>query len=363
MTACNSLRLRNPENPRCVSLKTWTPMDGDAFLTKDDFIFYTFGYEHPPNRVFAFLKYVPSKLKSRFPLQFLSRRWKLGKNELVRPKQLYTACVFQKLLETFRRDFPDYVYFCPLRQKRLVTPLRSLIKRVYALNRCLQKLLEKKRKDRLEAMAVELATLLSTASGVSLGDFGVHGSIALNMHSSKSDIDLVVYGARNFRKLEKAVDKLVNEKRLKYHYSHQLDKFRKHKLKFKGKNFMYTAVRKPEEVTSKYGDHKYLQVMPVAFNCTVTDDSKTMFRPAVYRITDYSPLNPTSEIPKDQKPSTVVSMIGLYRNVARKGEQIEVSGFLERVEHVKTCKVHSQVVVGSGTLEDEYILPKLSCGC
>ncbi len=334
-------------------------MDGDAFLTKDNFVFYTFGYEHPPNRVFAFLKYVPSEFKSRFPLQFLSRRWKLGKIELVRPKQLYSACNFQKLLETFRRDFPDYAYFCPLRQKRLVAPLRGLITRVYAPNQCLQRLLEKRRKDRLEAVAVELATLLSTASGVPLEGFGVHGSIALNMHTSKSDIDLVVYGARNFRKLENAIDKLVNEEKSKYYYSHQLDKFRKHKLEFKGKVFVYTAVRKPEEVTSKYGDHKYLQVMPIAFNCTVTDDSQAMFRPALYRITDYRPLNSTSEILKDEKPSTVVSMVGLYRNVARKGEQVEVSGFLERVEHIKTGKVNFQVVVGSGTLEDEYILPKL----
>jgi hypothetical protein len=335
-------------------------MDGDAFLTNDNFVFYTFSYEHPPNRVFAFLKYVPSKLKSRFPLQFLSRRWKLGSIELVRPEQLYTACGFQRLVETFRRDFPDYEYFCPLRQKRLVAPLRSLIKRAYAPNQCLKKLLKKRRKDRLEAMAVELITLLSTASGVPLEDFGVHGSIALNMHTAKSDIDLVVYGARNFRKLEKTVDKLVNERKLKYHYSHRLDELRKHKLKFKGKNLVYTAVRKPEEVTSKYGDHKYLQIMPVAFNCTVTNDSQAMFRPAVYRITDYSPLNPKSEIPKDQKPITVVSMIGLYRNVARKGEQVEVSGFLEHVEHVETGKVHFQIVVGSGTLEDEYISPKSS---
>jgi len=212
----------------------------------------------------------------------------------------------------------------------------------------------------LEAMAVELAYLFSTASGVPLEDFGVHGSIALNMHTSKSDIDLVVYGAQNFRKLEKANDKLVNEKKLEYHYRHQLDKLRKHKLQFKGKNLVYTAIRKPEEIAFRYGDHKYSQFKPVAFDCTVTDDSQTMFRPAVYRITNYSPLNPISEIPKDQKPSTVVSMIGLYRNVTRKGEQIEVSGILERVEHVKTGKVHFQVVVGSGTLEDEYIWPKLS---
>lgn len=341
-------------------MKTWIPRDGDAFLTNDNFVFYTFGYEHPPNRVFAFLKYVPLKLKSHFPLEFLSRHWRLGKNELIRPKQLYTAFNFQKLLETFRRDFPDYVHFCSLRRKLLVAPLRSLIKRVYEPNQCLQKLLRKKRKDQLEAMAVELANLLSTASGVPLEGMGVHGSIALNIHSSKSDIDLVVYGARNFRKMEKAVAKLVSEGRLKYHGSHRLDRFRKHRLKFEGKNFVYTAVRKPEEVTSKYGDHRYLQIKPVAFKCTVTDDSQAMFRPAIYRITDYRPLNPASEVPKNQKPSTVVSMIGLYRNVARKGEKIEVSGFLEQVENTKTGKIHFQVVVGSGTFEDEYILPSTS---
>jgi predicted nucleotidyltransferase len=335
-------------------------MDGDAFLTKDSFIFYTFGCEHPPNRVLAFLKYIPSKFKSHFPLQFLSRRWRLGETELVRPTQLYTAFNLQTILEAFRRDFPDHMYSCPLREKRLVAPLRSLIERVYAPNKCLQKLIQQKKRDRLEKMTIELATLLSTASNIPLEDFGVHGSIALNMHTDKSDIDLVVYGAQNFRRLEKTVDQLVDERKLEYNHSHPLDKFRKHRLKFEAKNFVYTAVRKPEEVTSKYGDHRFSQVRPVAFSCTVTDDSQTMFRPASYRITDYNPPDPSSEIPKDQEPSTVVSMIGLYRNVATKGEKIEVSGILERVEHMKTGNVRFQVVVGSGTREDEYVWPKLT---
>ena len=33
----------------------WVPMDGDTFVTKDGFIMNTFGYEHPDDRVFAFL--------------------------------------------------------------------------------------------------------------------------------------------------------------------------------------------------------------------------------------------------------------------------------------------------------------------
>jgi predicted nucleotidyltransferase len=238
-----------------------------------------------------------------------------------------------------------------------VAPLRSSIRKVYEPNLCLQRLIKKKRKDSLEATAVDLVHLLSAASSVRIEDFGAHGSIALNMHTSKSDIDIVVYGARSFRKLEKTIDKLAKEKRLKYHRIHPMDNLRKHRLKFKGKDVVYTAVRKPEEVTSKYGDQHYLQIIPVRFRCKVADDSQAMFRPAIYRITDYSPLDSASKLLQDQKPSIVVSMIGLYRNVARKGEKIQVSGMLEQVEHIETGRVHFQVVVGSSTIEDEYIHP------
>jgi predicted nucleotidyltransferase len=340
-----------------ISLKSWIPRDGDAFATSDGFVFYTFGYEHPTDRALAFLKYVPLKFKSRFQLQFLKTHWKLGQNELARPKQLYTASIFQWILHTFQRDFPDYTYFCPFRRKLLVAPLRSSIRKVYEPNLCLQRLIKKRRKDSLEATAVNLVHLLSAASSIPIKDFGVHGSIALNMHTSKSDIDIVVYGARNFRKLEKTIDTLVKEKKLKYHHIHPLDNLRKHRMKFKGKNVVYTAVRKPEEVTSKYGDQYYSQIIPVKFCCKVADDSQAMFRPAIYCITDYSPLGSTSKLPQDQKPSIVVSMIGLYRNVARKGEKIQVSGMLEQVEHIETGRVHFQVVVGSGTIKEEYIHP------
>jgi predicted nucleotidyltransferase len=48
-------------------------------------------------------------------------------------------------------------------------------------------------------------------------------------------------------------------------------------------------------------------------------------------------------------------MIGCYRNVAKRGSKIEVSGMLERVENVKTGEIFHQVVVGTGINEDEYI--------
>jgi predicted nucleotidyltransferase len=118
---------------------------------------------------------------------------------------------------------------------------------------------------------------------------------------------------------------------------------------------MYNAIRKPEEVGSKYGMLKYTPRIPVRFECKIKDDNEAMFRPAIYGIEDYRPANTSSMLLKDEIPELVVSMIGCYRNVARKGDLISVSGMLERVENLETGQLVHQVVVGTGLNEEERI--------
>ena len=336
-------------------MKAWTPRDGDTFVTEEGFVFYVFGYEHPKNRVLSFLKYTPSRLKSHFPIRFLGQKWKLENVELARPEKLYTAQNYQKLLETFRSTYPQYIYFCPYRGKEVISAPLKHVEKVYVPKECLQRLFEKKRKDRLQKLALELVSLLSTESKVPIEDFGIHGSIALNMHTAKSDIDLVVYGSKNFRSLEKAIDKLVEEGTLKYVFTKKLDRARKHRGRYRDKIFVYNAVRKIDEIDVQYGNHKYVPTRNVTFSCEVVNDNEAMFRPAIYQIKNYQPLDSTSKLMEDEVVSRVVSMIGYYRNVARNGEKINVSGTLERVENVETGESTYQVVVGTGTREDEYI--------
>ncbi len=338
-------------------MEKWIPRDGDAFLTKEGLVFYAFGYEHPRRRVFSFLKYIPSKLKTHFPIRFLKKRWKLGEVELVRSEKLYTAQNFQRLLETFRKNFPQHLYLCPYRGKEIISPPLRLVKGVYVPRDRLQALLEMGRRDHLQELALELATLLSNESGVPLEDFGIHGSIALGMHTVESDIDLVVYGSRNFRSLERAIDNLADEGALSFVVTKRLDRLRKHRGRYRDKIFVYNAVRRFEEITSKYGEYRYAPVKPVTFSGQIIDDSEAMFRPAIYQIANYQPLDSTSKLGKSEIPTKVVSMIGMYRNVARCGDAVRVSGTLERVEGVKDSDVHYQVVVGTGTREDEYLWP------
>jgi len=206
-------------------------------------------------------------------------------------------------------------------------------------------------------MTLDLINLLASESDIAIGDFGVHGSIALSMHTLESDIDIVVYGAQNFRKLEKTIKKLVDAGTLSYVINNRLDAARRYKGRYLNKLFMYNAIRKPEEVNLKYGMFKYTPITSVKFCCTVKDDNETMFRPAIYKIEDYKPSNPVSVLPKEKISELVVSMIGCYRNIARQGDKIRVAGMLEQVENLETSEVFHQVVVGTSTSEEEYIWP------
>ena len=287
----------------------------------------------------------------------LERTWKYGGKQLFRAEKLYTAKNYKSFISTFRNNFSNYVYYCYLRNKELITAPLSAIERVFVPKNCLAELRKIKQPDTLQKMAIDLTNMISEASNVPIEDLGMHGSIALNMHAPESDIDFVVYGSQNFRKVETTIAQLVDAGKLSYIVSNRLDAARKFQGRYNKKIFMYNATRKPDEVKTKYGMHRFSSLKPVSFQCTVSDDSETMFRPATYKITDYKPLNQESELPADRIPDRVVSNIGCYRNVARKCSQIKVAGALERVEAIKTGEVTYQVVVGTATSEEEYIWP------
>jgi predicted nucleotidyltransferase len=303
------------------------------------------------------LKYIPAKYKKLFNIAYLDNTWNYGRQKVFRAERLYTAQNYQSFLKTFRHNFPSHVYFCPYRGKEVITAPLNSVKNIYVPKECLHHLAKLPTKDSLQDAALELIKLLSSESQIDTEDFGIHGSIALNMHTPKSDIDLVVYGAQNFRKLEATINKLVEAATLTYMSKNRIDAARQCKGKYRDEIFMYNAVRKPEEVNSKYGTAKYYPIAPVRFCCTVKDDSEAMFRPAIYGIENYVPADKGSTLSEDKVPKQVVSMIGCYRNVARRGGRIRVSGMLERVENVETGQVSHQVVVGTGTSEEEHIWP------
>jgi predicted nucleotidyltransferase len=332
-------------------------MDGDTFVTKDGFILNTFGYEHPEDRVFAFLKYIPAKYKNLFNVEMLERTWRFGENQLFRAEKLYTAKNYQTFIEAFRKNFPNYIYYDQTRNKELITAPYETIEQVFVPKDRLVWLQNLPKHDNLQKLALQLINLIHKESNVPLIDLGIHGSIALNMHAPESDIDFVVYGTENFRQVEQAIQNLVNTAKLTYIAGNRIEAARKFQGRYQGKIFMYNATRKPNEVTTKYGDYTYTPLEPIRFTATICDDTQTMYRPATYKITNYRPQDPPSEIPLEQTPTQIISNIGLYRNIARTGQQIKAAGTLEKVQSTKNSETFYQVVVGTATSEEEYIWP------
>jgi predicted nucleotidyltransferase len=338
-------------------IKDWTPRDGETILTKEGFIFYVFGYEHPDNRVFAFLKYIPTKFTNFFPIRFLKQKWKLKNIELSRPEKLYTAKNYQIFIKSLQKKFPHYLHFCPFRSKKVLSVPFSKIKKIYIPSERLKWILEKDNKDAIQLETKELVSLLSNESKIPIRDFGVTGSVGLNMHSEYSDIDLVIYGSENFRILERTINYLTKKGIFTTVCTKKIDFSRKHRSRYNGRRFVYNAVRKYQEINSKYSQLNFKPIKNITFNCQVINDHENMFRPAIYSIKNYKPQNLESKLSKDQIPTKVLSMNGYYRNVARGGDWIKVSGTLESIENNTNNKIKFQVIIGTGKGEKEFIEP------
>jgi uncharacterized protein len=336
-------------------------MDGDTFVTKDGFIMNTFGYEHPEDRVFAFLKYIPAQYRGLFDVEMLTRTWRFGINpltsQLFRAEKLYTAKNYQTFIEVFRKTFPEYLFYDETRGKELITAPLEKIEQVFVPKDRLVWLQDLQNPDSLQQLALQLIELVSKESGVAKNDLGIHGSIELEMHAPESDMDFVVYGSQNFRLVEEAIQRLVNEAKFSYIAGNRIEAARKFVGKFQGKIWMYNATKKSNEIKTQYGDYTFTPLAPLRFTATVCDDTETMYRPAIYKIGNYIPEDAQSELDLEQIPIQVVSNIGCYRNVARAGQQIKVAGTLEKAQSTRDESSFYQVVVGTATSEEEYIWP------
>ena len=330
-----------------------TIRDGDAIVSKHNLIFYAFGYEHPHDNIIAFLKYVPNEYKEFFRISWLEYRWEFQGIPLARPSELYSPRTYPAVIEGLKRISSDYLYEDKVIGKPVVVVPKNLIKKVFFPYKRLQHLLSKRNLDPLETKATNLIKLLSDESGVSITDFGIHGSISLGMHTEKSDIDISVYGAKSFRRVKRSVAKLDEDGLVVLSKSNSIERIRCNRGRYEEKNFVFNATRKSEEITEQYGAESYRAIKPLKFSCEVVNADEAMFRPAKYHIKNYIPFNRTYETEK--KPKTVVSMIGEFRDIAKAGDRIKVQGMLERVEGKVTTH---RVVIGSG-FGMEYIWPEI----
>jgi predicted nucleotidyltransferase len=352
-------------NPASQGIREWIPRDGDALLSTDGFIFYALGYLHPPDRVISYLKYVPRNLADEFDLKWLPYEWELEGVRLVRPAQLYSPENYEHIIETFNLNHPDYVLHDPDLMRKILAIPRNSIKSVFEPRASLAFLLENEKKrllDDLEKDAIKVIKTISKLTGVGMSSFGIHGSISLGMQNAESDVDIAVYGAGNFSKVRTHLNQVSKtEKEFTLLEETMFDTIRRNRFIWHERRVVLNAIRRYEEIKEHFGDYRYQSTgRHVSSKCVVTDDWESVFRPAVYAVLQLKPLSEGSDLEEELKPNQVVSMIGEFRNVASKGEQVKVSGSLERVVESRSRRVdHYRIVVGSAQQkpQDEFIWP------
>ena len=336
-------------------MKTRGFLDWDFVITKEGLFFCVIGPYHPPDRVISYLKYVPSQ----------QGKWKHGKDRFKRVMPTYTIPSLLKTFQLLENHHPQYLFFSTVYNITMTAVPQTSILEHYRPEQKLQKLSEKSIRDTLQKKLLHLVSLLSESSEVSVRNFGVIGSILLDIHDPTfSDIDLTVYGERNSYAVKDTLKKFCStrDSNLTQFKGDRLKRWCENKAKkhpityeeakriaerkwnigvYKNTPFSIHPIKKEEEVTEKYGDKIYCPAETVLVQAVVTDCSESIFLPSVYKVTEVDREGTTRQVEE------VVSYEGFYGSLAEEGEVIAVKGKLEHVFNVHTGRRYDRVLVGS----------------
>jgi predicted nucleotidyltransferase len=308
------------------------PREGDFIETENGLIFDVKGMAHPPDRVIAYLRYVPHRN---------GKRQRLG----VKYRKVYDLSSRTRLLRT---KWPQYLYRDSVFNRELQAVPITDIKTHHLPIEKLSQLRRAPQLDYLQQSAVAMASILGEEARVPITKIGISGSTLVDLHTSKSDIDLVVYGSDAARKCYSKLQALLNASshgfsrynrrdldRLyvarKQGASMSFESFSQHERskrlqgKFNGIDYYIRCVRDWDEWKEGYGSRRYFPAGRSTVQATVSDDKESIFTPSKYRLAN------TLTNGKFPAPSEIVSFRGRFCEQVHSGERIRAEGTLERV--------------------------------
>jgi hypothetical protein len=319
--------------------------EGDFIETFDGLIFDVKGLVHPPDRVVAYLRYVPDGRGGR-------------ERDGIKYRKVYPLYARAKLLA---RKWPQYVYRDPFFNREMqAVPLDS-VEHHYLPAEKLARMQRGIELDQRERLAADMAETLVKQAGISISNVGVSGSVLVSLHTSRSDIDLLLYGSNVARRCHSKLRAILGARShgftpyqtgdLRKLYARRglsssipFETFTRHEQlkalqgRFRGTDYFIRCIKEWSEWHEAYGDRKYYPLGRTIVRATISDDSESIFTPCTYQIVD---VRVTGKYPE---PTQIVSFRGRFCEHVRRDEPILARGLLERA--VDECGETCRLVIG-----------------
>ena len=324
--------------------------EGDLIRTVSNVVFDVKGTVHPPGKVIAFPRFIPSAQGTR-----------QGKDALY-GKVYSLGDRFRYLQE----NSPDLIAFDPVFGETLCEVPLDQVAEHYQPTEKLASLRASKKLSILENKALRLATTLKEKAGIPWSAIGISGSIMAGLTNEKSDIDPLVYGVENSRKAYIALQELLKTEDSGFkHYSPQelqtLFDFRSKDTQMSFDDFVAVESRKAfqgmymgtdyfirfvkdwSESGEQYGDICFKNAGYAKIKATIADSSDALFTPCTYRLRDVSVV----EGPQLSPITEIASFRGRFCQQATVGEAVEVQGKVEHVTNSKNGDEHYRLIIGN----------------
>jgi predicted nucleotidyltransferase len=242
----------------------------------------------------------------------------------------------------------------------------------------LKDLLKEDELDSLEEKLLSLVELLAERSGVRKREFGVTGSILLDIHQVEfSDIDLLIYGRKNSLRLKESLLSIYADSSLEirkfsgkdleewceskvgiypmtYEEAALLYRRRWNRGFYQSTMFSIHPVLIESEQLESYGDRWFRSLGSIIIEAEVLSNSESMFLPSKYEIGDVQILKGL----KVDDLREVCSYQGIYSDLLTVGERMLAKGKLEYVEDKRSGEKYHRLLIGGPEAQGrDYIKP------
>ena len=323
--------------------------EGDFIEALDGVLFDVKGLVHPPSKIIAFIRYVPDPTGDRI-------------RDGITYRKVYALSERYALL---KRDYPQYLVYDPVFAEYLCeVPIEDVKKHFQPINR-LRVLRHKGAFDETERLALTFIKLLKEGGNIPWIKLGISGSILVGLHTPTSDIDPIIYGSENCRKVHAALKTLLGDEKsqvkaydleglkelfdfrsgdtaMAFEDFARTESRKALQGKFMNRDYFIRCVKDWDEVKERYGTVQYRAEGYAKIKAQVTNDSEAIFTPCRYEIENVEILEGARVEPIRE----IASFRGRFCEQAKKGEGVIAQGKVERVQKMKE-NVHYRLLLGN----------------